>query len=169
LPDALARSGVAQPIALSVLAVEGTSIGDWTDADSPLRQRLEAQVASMRRLGLAPAFVLWQQGEADALAGRDTAAYANGLTNLLASLDRAGSDAPVLLARSTICRTPASVAVRAAIESTANGNRRFLLGPDTDALKDAVFRDKGCHFSSDGLSAAASLWAERIVAAMGRE
>jgi Carbohydrate esterase, sialic acid-specific acetylesterase len=169
LPDALAHKGIAGPVVLSVLAVDATSIGDWTDAKSPLRDRLEKRVAMMRRLGLPPALVLWQQGEADALAGRETATYSQGLAILLASLASAGSDAPILLARSTICRGPASPAVRTAIESAANADRRFRLGPDIDVLQGPGFRFDGCHLSDAGLSAAASLWAEQIVAALVRE
>ena len=44
----------ARPVALSVLAVNATSIADWTNPNSPLSARLASHVVSMRRLGLPP-------------------------------------------------------------------------------------------------------------------
>ena len=164
LPDTLARQGVARPVVLSVLAVDATSIDDWTRERSPLRRSLEAKLAIMRRLGLKPDLVLWQQGEADALAGSGAQAYAEGLVALVSALTAAGVDAPVLLARSTTCHPPPNAAIRTAIESALADNPRFRLGPDTDALQGSRFRHDGCHFSADGLDAAAKMWAERIKA-----
>jgi len=146
-----------------VLAVNATSIDDWTRERSPLRLVLQARLAAMRRVGLAPSLVLWQQGEADAAAGNGTQDYAEGLAALAATLSEAGSDAPILLARSTACRAPANPAIRAAIEAAPLDNPRMRLGPDTDLLGSRMRAD-GCHFSADGLDAAAKMWAERIKA-----
>jgi hypothetical protein len=165
LPDALARQGVVgRPVVLGVLAVDATSIGDWTRDGSPLRRSLDEKLASMQRVGLMPSLVLWQQGEADAMAGSGTQAYAEGLAALASALSDAGSNAPVLLARSTTCRTPASVAIHAAIEAAPVDNPRLRLGPDTDLLQGSRMRADGCHFTADGLEAAAKMWAERIKA-----
>jgi len=164
LPDAVARQGVVRPVVLGVLAVDATAIDDWTRERSPLRLGLQARLAAMRRVGLAPSLVLWQQGEADAAAGNGTQAYAEGLAALAATLTEAGSDAPILLARSTACRSSANEAIRAAIEAAPIDNPRMRLGPDTDLLQGSRMRSDGCHFSADGLDAAAKMWAERIKA-----
>ena len=72
----------AQSVALSVLAVEGTTLSDWTRPDSPLRLHLIVRLQEMKRLNLSPALVLWQQGEADAMLGTDPAAYREQLAVL---------------------------------------------------------------------------------------
>jgi hypothetical protein len=164
LPDALARQGVVRPVVLSVFAVDGTAIDAWTDARSPVRQRLEARVMALRKLGLVPGIVLWQHGEADAHAGTGARAYADRLEQLRTLLTDAGVRAPILLARSTTCRSAADPAVRSAIEAAAAEPTHFALGPDTDLLQGARYRPDSCHFSVEGLNAAAKMWAERVKA-----
>lgn len=164
LPDALARQGMMRPVVLSVLAVDATSIDDWTRAGSPLRHRLETRVSELRKLGLLPSLVLWQQGERDALSGISAKDYANGLAALVEILTAAGIDVPLLLARSTVCRSPPSGPIRTAIELAPTWSLRLRVGPDTDSLQQPSHRIDGCHFSAEGLNAAAELWSERITA-----
>ena len=164
LPDALGRQGVVRPVVLSVFGVYGTSIDAWTDVGSPIRQRLQSRLAALRKLGLVPDLVLWQHGEADARAGTGARAYADGLEQLRTMLTDAGVAGPILLARSTTCRSAADPAIRSAIEAAAAEPGRFALGPDTDLLQGARYRPDSCHFSVEGLNAAAKMWAERVKA-----
>lgn len=161
LPQSLALKKTSRPIVMSILAVDATSIDDWTRASSPLKKRLVELVGSMRRLGLPPDLVLWQQGEADALQERSREYYLAGLTKLSVALGSAQSNAPILLARSTICRSLPNPAIRSAIESASLNDRHFRLGPDTDTLSGDKFRD-GCHLTADGLDRAAKMWAAAI-------
>jgi len=161
LPALLPMQKNARPIVLSVLAVDATSIDDWTNPGSPLRERLASHVASMRRADLAPALVIWQQGEADAQKGTSTDDYAEGLFKLMTILNEAGSNAPIILARSTKCRSPPSTAIRIAVAATVARDRRFRLGPDTDTLSGDTFRS-GCHLTAEGLDSAAKMWAKTI-------
>lgn len=164
LPALLSAPQGARPVVLSVLsvlAVDATSIADWTAAQSPLRERLAAHVAAMRRLDLAPALVLWQHGEADARGGTSAADYAAGLGRLAAALSEAGANAPIVLARSTICQSAPNGAIRSAIAASVANDRRFRLGPDTDTLSSDAFRT-GCHLTADGLDSAAKMWAATI-------
>lgn len=161
LPAMLARGTVNRPVVFSVLAVDSTSIDDWTNGNSPLRGRLESQVASMRRLRLMPDFVVWQQGELDARIGTSQANYEQGLHRLAHILAESGVNAPIILARSTICRSAPSSAIRSAVEAITTGDRRFRLGPDTDVLSGEILRD-GCHLTLDGLDSAARMWAKKI-------
>jgi hypothetical protein len=50
--------------------------------------------------------------------------------------------------------------LRAAVQALADGDRRFRLGPDTDALLAPQDRFDGCHFSEAGLQGAALKWAQ---------
>lgn len=163
LPALLSSLTSSRRIVFSVLAVEATSIDDWTNQRSPLKNRLSAHVASMRRLDLAPNLVLWQQGEADALVGTRQESYSAGLYRLAAILNEAGTTAPIVLAHSTICRTTPNIAIRNAIEAAVANDHRFRLGPDTDTLSSDNYRN-GCHLTADGLDSAAKMWSSSIKA-----
>lgn len=166
LAHRLSALGLQRPIMMSAMGVDATSMDDWTATQSPLRERLVRQLTSMQSLGLAPELILWQQGEADARAATTEQVYSAGLDKLAVILEQAGSQAPVFLARSTVCRSDPNPAVRAAIEAKALGNGRFRLGPDTDTLLGADLRRDGCHFSGQGLDRAAQLWAIMLAPAV---
>ena len=161
LPALISTQKGARPVVLSVLAVDSTSITDWTSPNSPLSARLASHVVSMRRLGLLPDLVLWQQGEADARLGTSSKDYSTGLDRLAAILSEAGVSSPILLARSTVCQSKLGTGIRSAIEEKVSIDTRFRLGPDTDTLSDHAFRN-GCHLTINGLCSAAKMWAEKI-------
>jgi hypothetical protein len=146
----------------SVMGVDSSSMSDWTDEGSPLRHRLEQRLASLRKQGLAPDLVLWQQGEADARLRSSAESYTQGLEQLKVILDRAGSSAPLLVGLSTVCRSIPNAAIRGAIRAKVRTDERFKLGPDTDSLRGERFRSDGCHFSARGLMRSALRWARAI-------
>jgi hypothetical protein len=154
-----------RPVVLAVLAVDSSSIGEWTDDRSALRKRLVQELHLMKQAGLPPALILWQQGEADAMAHQSTGYYAAKLDALAEVLTQSGVTAPVLLARSTRCRSAPSQMIRAAIEAKLAQGGRWLAGPDTDTLSAPIFRHDGCHFSAAGLDAAAELWVKALAQA----
>lgn len=162
LPQYFSQLEPQRLLVLSVLGVDATSIEDWVAEKSPLGARLANQVKSMRTLNLMPHLVLWQQGEAEARLGTTAAAYGESLDKLAKILDQAGANAPIVMARSTVCRSAPNVAVRSAVEAKAASNTRFQLGPDTDNLRGADLRRDGCHFSAQGLDRAAQLWAATV-------
>lgn len=168
LPELLSAQLDGRPVVLSVLAIDATTIGDWTSHDSPLRARLASHLSSLKDLNLAPSLVLWQHGEADAHIDTTSTAYEAGLMQLLALLDVFGIHAPVLLARSTICRSSPSERIRQAIDSAVANDPRFRVGPDTDSLSGDAFRD-GCHFTAKGLDSAAKMWALAIAPQINTE
>lgn len=149
-----------RPLLFVQLAVASTTIADWTAA-GPLRDSLDAELQGLARSGFAVDAVLWQQGEADALAHTTTLAYLHGLGELLRLLAARGVDAPVVVALSTYCPGGDGSQVRAAIRQFSRGAKDFVVGPDTDALRGAM-RSGGCHFSEAGLGAAAAEWAATL-------
>lgn len=151
-----------RPLLFAQLAVESTTIADWTRA-GPLRDALRAEMAALARARLAVDLVLWQQGEADAKSHTSTQAYRQGLAELRRALDAGGVRAPVVAALSTWCPGSDGGQVRAAIRQFADGGAAFIVGPDTDALQGAM-RSGGCHFSTDGLRAAAAQWSVTLSA-----
>lgn len=166
LPALLTPSAGQPPVVISVLAVDATSIADWTATDSPLRARLAQHLAGLARQGLPPALVLWHQGEADAQRRTSAAAYRDGLRILADLVRREAGPARVLLARSTICRSPASTSLHDAMARQAAEDPRFGTGPDLDQALPADQRPDGCHLGHEGLNHAARLWADAIRTAL---
>lgn len=164
LPRHFAKLQSRRPIVLSVLAVEATTIGEWTDEKSLLRERLSQHLKSMQGVKLPPNFVLWQQGEADAIVGTSEEDYSTGLDKLAGIFEQEKIKAPIVLALSTVCRTEPSTRIRGAIEDKVASDRRFKLGPDTDYDIFEGLRIKNCHFSAEGVDRAAQLWAGTIAA-----
>ena len=162
LPALLSQELDGREILLSVLAVDATTIDDWTSPGNMLAARLIDQIQSLQLRGLKPDYVLWQQGEADAQMSTTATEYRLGLDRLAALLNKAGTNAPVLLARSTVCRSGPSPWIRSAVEQAVADNPRFISGPDTDSLVGEAFRTDGCHLNEKGLRFAAKAWATAI-------
>lgn len=158
LPALLSNKLAGRKIVLSVLAVDATTIDDWTRPGSVLAQRLVEQIQALRKRGMDPDFVLWQQGEADARIKTSTSQYLGGLMRLASLLDEAGTHAPLFIARSTTCRSVPSEAVRSAVDQAYKISPRFLPGPDTDLLLSDAYRRDGCHLNASGLRSAAGAW-----------
>jgi hypothetical protein len=163
LPAALRRAGSDRPVVIAAMGIDATSIDQWTAPTSPLRNLLQSRLRAMARAGLLPDVVLWQQGEADARANTTSEQYDDRLRELAGALAAGGSGAPIVLARSTVCRSGPHQAIRRAAFETVANDKRFRLGPDTDALRGERFRGDGCHLSGAGLDEAAEMWARSIV------
>lgn len=163
LPRQLKAQGIeTRPVVMSVIAVDAATIDDWISPTSPLPEMLKSRVAHMKRLGLPPDFVLWQQGEADGRKNTTEQHYFDGLMQLGSLLDLTGTQAPVLLAYSTVCGSDPHMPIRQAIERVIAADSRFRLGPDTDTLAGPINRD-GCHLTTTGLESAARMWASAII------
>ncbi|MBB3193491.1 sialate O-acetylesterase [Roseateles terrae] len=156
-----------KPIVWLVIGVESTRLDDWTDARSPLRRVWEREVDAAVATGWPIAGVLWQQGEADALSGTSTEDYAQGLRDLRAMTEARGLPGPWWLARSTLCppgarkheRDEIRAAVKDLVDEPTHG---FRAGADTDTLTGSM--RNGCHFSAEGVEAAAALWQKALEA-----
>lgn len=147
------------PIVWSVIAVEGSSIAEWTAPEGALRGYWQTQLDRIKGTRWPVAAVLWQQGEADARDRTAMADYRDALAALKAGMAARGVDAPWWIARSTWCPPHDGGQIREAVrELIAIPGSGFRAGPDTDLLG-APLRN-GCHFNVDGTARAAALWAE---------
>jgi hypothetical protein len=162
LPQQLKRQGEQRDVVFALLAVDSTSIDDWTRQSSPLRGRLQQLLAQLSQTAWVPDLVLWQQGESDARMRTSPAVYAEKFLRLRAQLRGAGVQAPMVLARSTLCGTADGTAVREALVGLVQKHADLRLGPDTDALTGAS-RSGACHFSQSGREQAAALWAQTLL------
>ncbi|MBI5256400.1 MAG: hypothetical protein HY855_07875 [Burkholderiales bacterium] len=162
LPAALRAQGLERPVVLAVLGVDASPIAAWADEGAPIAAALNETLQGLRHAGLAPTAVLWHQGEADGRLGTPAHIYDAALRRLAATIRLAGVTAPILVARTTICRSAASDAVRSAIRSAATEVPQLRLGPDLDTLLVDTDRFDGCHLSTAGLDRAAQAWATTI-------
>ena len=165
LPQRLAALGLAQPVLIQLLAVDASTVNDWVRSDSPLRGRLRQAVARNAESGLQPQFVLWQQGEADARAGTSPDQYRKGLLDLADQLHEQGLDAPILLALSTVCRSPPHAGLRTSLLALPQTDARFKVGPDTDQVQS---RRDGCHWDIAGRQQVAQAWADKLYPLLAR-
>lgn len=167
LEDQFKRRGTPVEVVVALLAVDSTSIDDWTRSGSPLAEELSRLLSALSRHPLRPDVVLWQQGESDARQGTSSSDYEARFDRLLTQLRHAGIDAPVLLARSTRCRNQGPRAVHQAQDRLVQRHAGVLMGPDIDALAGPL-RHLDCHLTAAGLDAAASAWVEAIEPARRR-
>lgn len=163
LPAALLAAGAKQPVVISVLSVDATQIDDWVRQASPLRQELQTVIAQLHQMGLPPTLILWQQGEADARLATTSEKYAKSLTALASTIRAQNATAPVLLARSTACRSQPAERLHAAQDMARAKDSQLRPGPDIDALISDRYRHDGCHLSTEGLDLAAQAWAGSIL------
>lgn len=160
-------SELKRTVVFSVLAVDATSITDWT-AEGPLRDLAVKTIRQGKVHGFTPELVLWQQGEADARTGMSGTEYRQELGKLRAYIRKELEEGAMIVAQSTRCRNEGSAEIRRALGESAQGKSGIVLGPDTDTLKED-FRLDGCHFSLSGLKAASSLWASVIVSTLAAQ
>lgn len=160
----LVESGQYDTVVLVPFALGSTAIQRWAP-EGNLHGWLLSVIAQAHASGLKFTHLLWQQGEADAMAGTPAEGYKARFGAMLDSIRAAGVDAPIFVARTTICGKHAgSDELRAAQGSLADPARGIRAGPDTDTLGRALRYD-GCHFSTDGLDRAAELWQQALAAA----
>ena len=165
LPEFLREQGLGREPVIALVAVETTSIDDWSRSSSPLAQHLGQRLGELSAAGWRPHLVLWQQGEADALLGTSRESYTRDFERLLLRLREQGITAPVLLAHSTHCKQADGAEVRAAIDGLLRSHPDLLPGADTDTLV-GKSRKGDCHLSNQGLAQAAQLWAQALKVAL---
>jgi hypothetical protein len=139
------------------IAVTGTSITKWVPGGE-LHARVDRAVSAFPQ---PPTHILLCLGERDAALGMTGPDFAEQLGTLMASLRDKGLSAPVFVARSTVCQNRGHPEIREAQWGVAVPGAHK--GPDTDSLG-FEYRYDGCHFSTEGLDAAARLWLAALTA-----
>lgn len=162
LPAALAAEGFSRPLVFGVLAVDASTAGEWSASEGPLPVLLDRLLQQMSAAGMPPNLVLWQQGEADARAQTTAVEYQTALVVVSRRLRAAGVGVPMVLARSTVCRSGPVERLRTVVQDLAD-QPGFAEGPDTDTLLSPAHRSDGCHFNESGLQEAAALWARTLI------
>lgn len=156
----LIADGAFDHVVIAPFTISGTSIGDWTGKEY-FRRRLDRVIADLTKSRLAPTIVAWFQGEADNLAHTTGDAYATQFESLYRSIRARGVSASMYVSVTTLCQNPPDPALRAAQQKllSLDGIRP---GPDTDTLGYG-YRWDGCHFTPEGRTAVARLWADALL------
>lgn len=166
--QALGGRWQGRPIVWALVAVDGSSIAEWTAPESGLRRYWQTQIDRIKGTRWPVAAVLWQQGEADTRDRTAMADYRDALAALRAGVAARGVDAPWYLARSTYCPPRDGGQIREAVrELIAIPNSGFREGPDTDSVGPSM--RNGCHFTVDGAARAASMWAQVLKPVAGAQ
>jgi hypothetical protein len=154
-------SGEFDSVVLVPFAVGASEIARWAPGGS-LHGALLSVLASARDSGLTFTHLLWQQGEADAIARTSGQAYRESFVAMLAAIRDQGVSAPIYVARASRCgKVRPSAEIRGAQDRLVDPALGILAGPDTDLLGFAERYD-GCHFSNEGLERAAESWLAAI-------
>jgi hypothetical protein len=99
---------------------------------------------------------LWMQGESDNLAGTTQAAYAAGLTTVLANAVAAGFSGRMFVCRESWINGTVAAAMQAAQVAFVNGSTVFS-GGDLDSLNAGSRQGDNTHFNDAGMASAATL------------
>lgn len=161
----LLASGAADSVLLVPIAVGSTTIQRW--ARGACRPRFDYAADALEQHGLAASLVLWHQGESDARSSR-VSTYASMFFEMHASVRRRVR-ARWVVAQATWCgdadRGDAELRrVQAQLPAALPGH--VWPGPNTDRLNGSAMRRDECHMTSDGLDAAARLWASSVLSAL---
>jgi len=167
LADLLVRHQIYDRVILVPLAYDGSRISQWAPGGN-LHPRMIGGLRCAQDAGLEPTMILWQQGESEAI---DPPQPANGLawsamfTSMAKSIRDNAINAPIYVAKSTVCRGAPNAQIRSAQDSVVN-DRDILAGPDTDVIS-VQERWDGCHLGQNALDEAAGLWFAVISSAKG--
>jgi hypothetical protein len=159
LGDALIADGFAQSILLCPLSVGGATVGEWAPGGT-YHHRMIYGIERLREAGFNPSYVLWHQGEADALFGTGADDYATAFRAIVKSLRDHDIQAPIYVAIASYFAVPrgydaSQAVIRRAQQSLISAEDMILLGPDTDLIRD---RFDGCHMGRTGLREHAQRW-----------
>lgn len=162
LGDRLLAEGPWRAVLIVAVGYGGSYLTEWTPG-ARLYRRLIFALHRLRRAGVRPHAILWQQGEAEAgLANLPPEHYVHHFGELVTTLGELGHGAPIYLARGTTAGSappPNRIAVRAALAALGALGPGLRAGPDTDEIGLADRYDQ-VHLSASGMEKAAALWAD---------
>lgn len=157
--DRIVASGRFGHVLLVPAAVGATPMESWTPGGVHY-DRITSRLAQLNARGLPVSHVLIGQGEYEAEAGADPVAYRASAIELIRALPRA----TVLFATTGRCEGAQNPAIRQA-QAEARAATGALAGPDMDLIEDRI---NGCHLGPAGQRAAATAWADSVLAAAGQ-
>lgn len=162
LGDLIIKNGIADRVVLAPVAIGGTIAQDWHGILYP---RIAVALEGLRRQGLKPDVILWQQGEAEAQTPNYSAErYQDDIHAITALIRAVGIDAPFYVAVSTTCQEQTKrndKTIQRAQRTIEDETRMIRKGADTDQFG-SEYRADGCHFSARGADVVAREWFKAV-------
>lgn len=156
-----------QPVIVITAGVNSSSVREWLDPPEDHSQFALEQLAAANELGLSVDYVVWVQGEADALQYTEGDVYEQALTALINRVDSAAGHArPTwLMFEQSLCSMMprGSEAIRQAQRNVAARGTNKILVANLDHLGER-FRHDECHFNANGTREISRLLVEAITA-----
>ena len=184
LGDELIISGRYLQALIVPIAIGGSVIEEWRPDGGRYFPRFERALQLLASHRLSPTFILWHQGEANAvplaygityglfsapaarrklivtpdLRRAAQLGYAAHFYAMVARLRQLGVQAPIFPAVATICGEPTpEPAIQAAQKILPDPKWGIFPGPDTDGL-DFTSRHDRCHFDARGIQLMSKAW-----------
>ncbi|MEM8662880.1 MAG: TIGR00180 family glycosyltransferase [Pseudomonadota bacterium] len=154
LADKMAANGTLGNLLLSLRAVGGTTVGEWSTGGAPFEDL--AAVLPKLAQDNPPEFIVWHQGEADNRDGTTAADYEARFAVLHNLVSRHLPDATWIICRVSYRQDTVAPAVIAGQEAIIDRFENTIAGPNTDHLG-ASYRSDTTHFNEAGLEAFAGL------------
>lgn len=161
LGDKIVRSGAASRVLFANLAVGGVTVSEWI-AGGSLQPKLEKLLADLKTENFQIDFVLWHQGESDALERTSKEHYMARLRELISMLRDADVAAPILISVATYCKGRSDDDLADAQQQIVDNYNGIFEGPNTDLLVGEGYRYDDCHFSESGLSELSEKWFQKL-------
>jgi Carbohydrate esterase, sialic acid-specific acetylesterase len=163
LGDLLVQSGRFKRAIVVSIAVGGASVYDLASIHL---HRIDNLIAKLRKADLTPTYILFEQGETDAMQNATEPEYLASLTTLVKKFRSEGYEAPFFVALSTKCdevHPKNRRVIRIAQAAAVNPDLNIRRGPDIDMIGNSGRVQGHCHMNEIGTLAQAGLWAAFIV------
>lgn len=146
----LVATGQAQSVIVAAPAIGSSKVRQWAPGGE-LHGHLKMVLEDMAANGLEPDWVIWHQGESEALDGTVSGrAYLADLQAVMQTIRASGLESPTLVCLATRHRdSPPDEEIRSAQRSVWNADARIYAGVDTDSFGER-FRWDGVHFNKAG-------------------
>ncbi len=157
LGDDLITNGHYTNVLLVPISVDSTSVDAW-QTGGIVNYRIGVIMRRLTSFALEPDWILWHQGETDALNGTSQSAYTASLNDVI-SCFRVFTDAPFLVALETWIsgsKPAGATAVRAAQAAVVNHGNNVWAGADWDTMNN-TYRHDTTHLNASGAAQASTL------------
>lgn len=149
LAEILLRRADVADFVVSLRAVGGTSIADWSLAGK-CYESLAADLPAIAKAAPPVTHVVFHQGERDNLLATSTADYVERFGHLHRLVHAALPGARWIICQASLRAAIVAPAVAEAQRIVSNSLKDCILGPDTDELREG-FRSDGTHLNAAGL------------------
>lgn len=143
------------------IAVSGSAIENWIQGNV-YHDRLIYALNMSQELGFSYDFILFHQGETDALNGTSYEDYYQHFMNIKSVIRGYTTETPIYIAQVSRTVNQVNPVIRSAQSDLAANNVDIFAGPDTDVINDPGDRYDGTHFSAQGAVKHAASWYDSL-------